>query len=733
MNSYGWQEFIYGKECRSEEEVKAYFYRFGIIIAIFILIRAKDFHYENMVACGEYPIPIDLETVISNRKVDLNFFKNSNNVSKVFLDEIDTSIYSTLVVPQNLEMNKLPFDMSALNGGEGSNESLEFNRITNIGTDEIGYEKVKGTIGRKKNKVKLNGKLIDVKDYVTYIEAGLDECYEFFICKKDEMIELIQSNKIFKGKYRQVLRATEKYVKYLDAAIHPVYTDKFESRYKILCHLYGKVKINDEMKEKIQSEINQLFKNDVPYFWTDFNGKDLHGLDGTVINRYYEKSMCDLIKERIKLASKKDKEKQIYYLKASISGLVKFQDADKVVKNYPSNILNDIKFDKHYKNKYIEMAEKIAEHLEDICIWNSKKDKCTFAALNAQDDGSVKIGMLNQKLYEGLGVVLFLTFLYKITNRKKYLDIINGCMNGYEEIYGRDILENKSGSLFTGNGAIAYVYYNMWKVLGEHKFYCKYKESLKYILKSHIDIDVIYGVSGVIIAISNIFEQEKDDELLDVMKQCGEILYKKLKKDKKEYLTGFSHGYAGFSTALFILSYYLNNDEYYCLAKELIIKEDTYIKDDNWMDLRNKESQANPVYWCHGATGITLSRVLSKRFLRDEDKQILDKDIEMGINKILHDGFYFTNHCLCHGTFGNLDCLLSIGNRINDKKLIDIVYKLADIECLNMIENGVICANPLKVETINFMLGISGIGYELLRLHDNTIPSVLSMEVFKDN
>lgn len=733
-NNYGWQKFITYKECENEYEVKAHFYRVGVLIAIFNLIRSKDFHYENIIAHGEFPMPIDMETIISNRKTILDHPKSIDSLTRNFSMEIENSIYSTLMLPQNLEMINFQYDMSGLNGGVDLENTIEFSRIVNIGTDEIGYQKIKGHIESKQNRVKYNGELIDLKEYVQDIAIGINEGYDFIIEKKEELIYLIKNNKIFNGKYRQVLRSTSKYVKFLEAAIHPFYTNEFEKRRKVLSHLYGKQELTDEIRSRIDSEVKQLYRNDVPYFLAEFNSENLQSDDGMCLSGYYDKTMCDLIIERISMANNLDKEKQILYLKSSIASLVKIQDSNKYKQSYPSNILYDLKVSKD--NKYIDIAKRISDYIESICIWNNKRDKCSLVALNVHGDGSIKNGPLNKNLYEGSGVILFLASLLKVTKEEKYKHIIESLLNGYDELHIDTQNFFKSSGVFTGFGSLLYLNYNLWKITKDKTFYDKYKEYLEMILitdNSDMQLDIIDGVAGLIIVLSNIYSKNNESLIIDVMKKIGEKLYSELKDLSKEYLTGFSHGYAGFSLALFILSYYLNNEEYYNLAKALIEKENKHIdlKKLNWKDLRDENNQVDQVYWCHGASGITLSRVLAREYLRECDAEILDNDIEMGINKILKNGFELNlNNSICHGTFGNLECLLVIAKKTENKELMKKVHLIAAKECNKIIENGIKCANPLKVETVNFMLGISGVGYELLRLYDNSIPSVLALEVF---
>lgn len=64
MGAYGWQECIAEDPCRDEEAVKLFFRRQGANLALLYLLGGVDFHAENMIACADFPIFVDLETVM---------------------------------------------------------------------------------------------------------------------------------------------------------------------------------------------------------------------------------------------------------------------------------------------------------------------------------------------------------------------------------------------------------------------------------------------------------------------------------------------------------------------------------------------------------------------------------------------------------------------------------------------------------------------------------------------
>ena len=49
--------------CLDLEAVARYYWRAGCLLCLLYAISAIDFHAKNLLACGEYPVPIDLETL----------------------------------------------------------------------------------------------------------------------------------------------------------------------------------------------------------------------------------------------------------------------------------------------------------------------------------------------------------------------------------------------------------------------------------------------------------------------------------------------------------------------------------------------------------------------------------------------------------------------------------------------------------------------------------------------
>jgi lantibiotic modifying enzyme len=60
---YGWVEFVQHRPCASVAEVDRFYRRQGALLALLYAVDATDLHYENLVAAGDQPVLVDVETL----------------------------------------------------------------------------------------------------------------------------------------------------------------------------------------------------------------------------------------------------------------------------------------------------------------------------------------------------------------------------------------------------------------------------------------------------------------------------------------------------------------------------------------------------------------------------------------------------------------------------------------------------------------------------------------------
>src|SRR5262249_26293281 len=60
---YGWMEFAAAEPCQTPAEVARFHERLGGLLAVLYALAATDCHYENLIAAGEHPVVVDLESL----------------------------------------------------------------------------------------------------------------------------------------------------------------------------------------------------------------------------------------------------------------------------------------------------------------------------------------------------------------------------------------------------------------------------------------------------------------------------------------------------------------------------------------------------------------------------------------------------------------------------------------------------------------------------------------------
>lgn len=240
-------------------------------------------------------------------------------------------------------------------------------------------------------------------------------------------------------------------------------------------------------------------------------------------------------------------------------------------------------------------------------------------------------------------------------------------------------------------------------------------------------LDIIGGVAGAIVMLSNIYQIEKDIEIKRLIEKYADFLVSELDK-KEDIWTGFSHGLAGYALALRRAAMICENDSFIELAISLEEKEDSYYDPEllNWLDLRDKKNTACN-FWCHGAPGILLER--SYALDREEFYQRYNDALEKLKLQLSNDVLDDISDSLCHGCVGNLEIVDLIANNTDNMELKALIesWRLLEEKKLEKfgIEYGIPQLNNLK----SFMLGSSGVGYSMLRMRGLKIPSVLGLEV----
>ncbi|MGB1288689.1 MAG: type 2 lanthipeptide synthetase LanM, partial [Aggregatilineales bacterium] len=254
-------------------------------------------------------------------------------------------------------------------------------------------------------------------------------------------------------------------------------------------------------------------------------------------------------------------------------------------------------------------------------------------------------------------------------------------------------------------------------------------------------LDVSGGVAGYLLMLLALYEYTHEKQLLTKMHLCADRLISQQADNGAWYghskigLAGFSHGAAGITYALLRLYRITGDGALHDAALRGIAYETTLFVPEagNWRDLREKQSDSddeNPFMtaWCHGATGIALSRMACLQFI---DDMHLQNDATIALQTtatMLQQTASFSDHVCC-GNAGRIEALLSAGQLMNTSQHIEKAHFAGQQMVNHAANNGgyrYAPGLPRGIITPGFFQGAAGIGYQLLRLvFPDELPSAL--------
>ncbi|HGA3561359.1 TPA: type 2 lanthipeptide synthetase LanM family protein [Streptococcus agalactiae] len=740
--NYGWEEYIECSPCNTIEEVSRYYYRFGALIFINYILNTNDLHVENVIASGQYPIIIDLETILNNSRT----IKNNSAKGKINAKLNNSVLYSGLL-PQKKYLNLgKGIDISAIKGKANEKYPIRIPVLKDIFTSNIRFDYEFPISKENHNLVSYKNEFANPHDYLKDINEGFSDLYKFVLKNKDVCLNAL---KLFENlKVRYLVQDTQKYAMILHTSLHPDFMQDGKDRELFLCNLFKDYRSIQGDLNTVKYEIKDLLNLDIPYFQLNTSKTSLYSSCGEEIKNYFDISSIEKSRNKISCLSEKDLSQQIRLIN------IMLMDLDKHYLEGKKRTYN--KFLKSSKIKEATVF-KIADYLFESAFFNDDKSEVNWVGANIigdEDDYSWNIGPLGTYLYEGIsGILIFFRSLYKYTNDEKYKIICKAIdkemFNYTDEMLSRnDDLSNESSGIFSGEASIVYTYEILYSITKE-KIYLDYaKKHITVLQKAMLNDsnhDLMYGNSGALLSLLNMYEITNDKFYIEQAIDVGKNLVN-VQNDNGSWTTsfispplaGFSHGTSGIILSLSKLwKVTRDKDLLDSIKNGLVFENSLYdIEHMNWKDERihdNKKISEDDIFtntWCHGAAGILLSRLKMRTYMGDEIFENIKDDISLGLISLLSENVMESN-CLCHGNLGNTEIIMEYSRETKNLKLKEYVNfarkNLAYDMNNNILDYGNKYLSGTKLP--GFMTGLSGMGYSLLRDLDESLPCILALEI----
>lgn len=715
--TYGWEENIENQSCSRKEEVEAYYFRIGIHLFLGYALSATDLHGENIIACGEHPVIIDMET-FPGYAVSTEESSAEKKIEKLLAG----SVLRTGMLPV-LSWGKAENAVlvSAIGNGDTVVTPFSLPVVKNRDTADvcIQYETINVKI--KECVVKCGGKTVCAGDYARELTDGFRAAYGT-VLKDEKARELLEV--FFDGRARIILRHTQQYAMYQILSFHPELMGDGERRRKILGSLHREGDTEQQRRIK-DCEIDGLMDLDIPYFEMEGDSRCLYGDGERCFEDYFSRTPREAWEERMRNLSEKDMEDQCGFIRLSMAMLEKSSRASgEVTRSFSSS------------EKTEESPAQIGKMISRLCgAAITAGEDIGWAGLKFYHKNRWSLKPVDLYLYGGIaGITLVLAKYQQLFPDEKAGRIFSlaaeKMMSHTDALAKTDRHEKVRTGLLEGEGSFVPAYLFLYDITKDDRYLLyagrHYKAMEPFIWQDGCP-DYLSGIAGAGAAAVLLFQRTGEKEYLLSAVKTEKRLWAMRKEQNtgvgwilenmERPLAGMAHGGSGILIFYCGLYEATGEKEYLQKAKAVMDYEDSLFSEElgNWLDLRAPEKDARVMNaWCHGAPGILLARLRLAKITDDKQASV---DIERCV-KALFEKTTDQQLCLCHGLAGNLLIMREYLKHNHDQRLQEIYENYCEEFLSEAIE---VYDSHNNVEFLNpaFMNGLSGIIYALMILYED--------------
>lgn len=675
--TWGWAAFVESGPCADLEALRRYHRRMGVLLAIIHALQGNDFHLENVVAAGEHPVPIDLETVSVPRM---------GPVEAAGLDSsarlVERSVLRTLLLPSVMgggghavrNPGALRIDV-----GEGATRS--FRRLRAVNTDFQKWVRTDGPpagVRPESSAWIASGDTLDPTAQLAEVESGYRAGYEAIRTRiavwigTDSPLRRLGAERV-----RVLHRATNVYVRLIRQSCEAPHVGTGIDRWLALER--ASIVIADAADEAdrrhrvalVAAEIDAMRDGDVPAFNATGDGRRVETIDiesGHAVEladtRLADSAMESAL-DQLGRMGPDDLGLQVRLMSDSYRNTVlslsrAFHGGDAVPDpgSDPGSELDPIDEPPPHRERDLRgLVIAALERIAGMAIDSEDRTNWIDLDFDSQSE-SIRSSALDTSLYGGRGgLALLFERAYRVLGERRWLDLARRSIGSEVEAFRsgaiRDrLLRTPPGGLTERGGLLAAT----WAV-GRHEGLGEHREVAHELAVSFSDrtiasddaFDVIAGAAGHILLLLRLLEEAPipgadetigrlADHLVAAARPIDGIGW--IPRGKALPLCGFGHGRAGTGLALLEAGRHLDRADLREIALEAFEAEHRLrgaTPAETWPDfrgVRRNERRRAPfgaARWCLGSEGIALSRAAA---LRIADPPFLRDDLEFALETV---------------------------------------------------------------------------------------------------
>ncbi len=289
---YGWSEFIGHAGCADQEGCQRFFRRAGAWLALFHCFAATDMHQENMIADGDHPVPIDLETMLQAAAEEDKIPDPEDQAFDAAMATLASSVMMVGMLPAYARSpdNKV-FAIGGMTADWGAKIIIKWD---NINSDAMRPTKFKETGKTNPNLPHVDGRYAKFADHIDSFVAGFED-YAKFLLRRSRDAKLGGLFDGFAGApVRRVIRPTRFYAMLLQRLKNHRTMDDgviWSAQADFIARLAEWDKDCDPLWPAQRAERAALIAMNVPHFVSPSDGNEIRDAAGFSIRTKAESGL----------------------------------------------------------------------------------------------------------------------------------------------------------------------------------------------------------------------------------------------------------------------------------------------------------------------------------------------------------------------------------------------------------------------------------------------------------
>ncbi|MFJ5229466.1 type 2 lanthipeptide synthetase LanM family protein [Kitasatospora sp. NPDC088391] len=261
---HGWVEFAEAAPCADRRGVDRFYRRLGLQLALLHVLGGTDVHYENLVARGDQPVLVDVETL---------FHPDQGQPAPLGGDPAQRvlagSVHRIALLPFPMLGEHGVADLSGLGGDDGAPLPVAVPGWDGAGTDRMRLVPERGRLRGAANRPRLGGADADPARHAEPLVAGFRAGYRALAAAAPRIaapggpLDRFAADTV-----RVVARPTRRYGALLEEATHPDALRDALDRDLLFTALWRESADDPARRPLVRDELDALRRGDVPLFTT---------------------------------------------------------------------------------------------------------------------------------------------------------------------------------------------------------------------------------------------------------------------------------------------------------------------------------------------------------------------------------------------------------------------------------------------------------------------------------